>query len=380
MRLLDRYIIKSFLINYLLAFCVLLGMYILMDLIINFDRFTKVTTGMHISGTGLFLVIMRDIFDYYSYQLLVIFQQVCVAIPLLAAGFSMVRMTRSNELSAMLASGVSLYRVAAPIIICASFFSLLVIVDQEFLMPNYVDKLLRKQEEVGLTTISNKENRLDFLRDSDNSLIIASNYDSTAKTLSELKILKRDGKGMITGRNLADTAIWDPEYQSEPGVPRGAWIMKNSLQIDDTNNDPNTSATEKVKDSAYTTGLTPRQLDIVFRRKQAEYLSSAQIHDLIINSPALTQPQLEKIMHQRFTQPLMNVILLLIGIPFLLTRIPGRLMINMAYCAVVTGVCFVSTFVIFSMAGSVMPVLLGTWLPVLIFAPFSLVMLDNIKT
>ena len=175
-------------------------------------------------------------------------------------------------------------------------------------------------------------------------------------------------------------AVWNPDYQFGPGVT-GAWILKNAKQIDDRPGlDPNTIAADKPRDRAYNTGLTPRQLELVFRRKAAEYLSSTQIHDLIVGSPALTRPELEKIMHTRFTQPLMNIILLLIGIPFLLTRTPGRLVWNMGYCAVVTGICFVSTFVIFAMTGTVFPVLIGTWLPVLIFAPLSLVMLDTIKT
>jgi hypothetical protein len=76
----------------------------------------------------------------------------------------------------------------------------------------------------------------------------------------------------------------------------------------------------------------------------------------------------------------MNIVLLLIGIPFLLTREPNRLVINMFYCTAVTGVIFVATFVIFQMAGTQLDPLWGAWLPVLVFGPFSLVMLDLIKT
>jgi lipopolysaccharide export system permease protein len=381
MRLLDRYIIKSFLVNYLLAFGVLVGMYVLGDLIINIERFTKVSAQVDFRGMKLLWFILHDMLDFYSYQMLVIFQQVCVAIPLLAAGFTMVRMTRSNELTAILASGVSLYRVAAPIVVCAIFFSLLVIVDQELLMPACKDKLMRRHEDVGSLVNQSSEDPVYFLKDSDNSLLLASSYDKATQTLKDLRIVQRDPDGRPIGRILAATAVWAPDYQTAPSAPRGAWAMKDAVRIDDQpGNDPNIKAAEHVEDLAYNTGLTPRQLELVFQKKSAEYLSSAQIHELIVNSPALTRPELEKIMHIRFTQPVMNVILLLIGIPFLLTRTPGRLMVNMLYCGVVTTVCFVATFVIFSMAGTVLPVLLGAWLPVLIFAPMSLAMLDTIKT
>lgn len=121
MRLLDRYIIRSFLFNYLLAFGVLVGMYVLLDLIINVSNFTKGQTvaGQTTGDLATFVSLAGDILDYYSYQILVIFQQVAPAIPLLAAGFTMVRMTRHHELTGILASGVSLYRVATPIVLCA---------------------------------------------------------------------------------------------------------------------------------------------------------------------------------------------------------------------------------------------------------------------
>ncbi len=94
----------------------------------------------------------------------------------------------------------------------------------------------------------------------------------------------------------------------------------------------------------------------------------------------MTKPALEKIMYTRFTQPIMNVVMLLLGIPFLLTREPRRLIRNIMYCIAVAGVCFVGTFVMYQMAGRVVPSLLGAWLPVLIFGPLALAMLDAIKT
>ena len=41
MRILDRYILKAFLVNYLLALSVLVGMYILFDLIVNVQDFAR---------------------------------------------------------------------------------------------------------------------------------------------------------------------------------------------------------------------------------------------------------------------------------------------------------------------------------------------------
>lgn len=380
MRLLDRYIIRNFLLNYLLAFAVLVGMYTLLDLIINFDRFTKFAP----PGAGSvasFFNLLGDITDYYAYRMLVIFQQISAAIPLLAAGFTMVRMTRHNELTAMLASGVSLYRVALPIIFCALFFSGLVVIDQEILMPRFVDKLLRQHDEV--SHVPTRDDPLYFVRnDDDNSLLTASRYDPAARRMQDVRIIQRDKNGTPIRRIMASEAVWDPKAEVAPGAGiYGLWILKNARMVDDTGgDDPTRRVAEKIDFMPYRTRLTPEQLDLVFTKKAVDYLSSAQVQTLIQDSPEVTKTSLEKMMHIRFTQPIMNVILLMMGLPFLLTREPRQLIKNMIYCTAVTAFCFVATFVMFQAAGQALPPLLGAWLPVLLFGPLAVAMLDTIKT
>jgi lipopolysaccharide export system permease protein len=381
MRILDRYIIKSFVFNYLLALGVMVGMYTLLDLIVNFDSFTKSTAviaatqmaPVHTSALGLAGTAIWNILDYYSYQMLVIFQQVSGAIPLLAAGFTMVRMTRHHELTAMLASGVSLYRVAAPIVLVSIGFGLLSVVNQELIIsqPEVVQKLLRRQDEVGKTVI--KAQRIDFVEDSDGSLLYASDYDPVKMEMTGVNIVQRARDGSPIGHIVADSATWDPATAT--------WVMLGVVTSEDRlDADPTKRFAGKVPMEEYHTGLTPAQLDLMFQKKAVDYLSSRQVRDLAASSPPANQPMLYKIMYLRVTQPIMNIIMLLVGIPFLLTREPNRLIWNMVYCTVVSGFVFVATFVIFQMAGTKIDPLLGAWLPVMVFGPLAAVMLDIIKT
>ena len=41
MKILDRYVAKNFLIGYAIAFCVLIGLRIIIDLFVNLDEFTE---------------------------------------------------------------------------------------------------------------------------------------------------------------------------------------------------------------------------------------------------------------------------------------------------------------------------------------------------
>jgi len=405
MRILDRYIIKSFLTNYLLALGVMVGMYTLLDLIVNFYNLAKGATDTNTqglnpsdpaaakaaaeaeaaatqaaankSGSASAMDILGDMLDYYAFQLLVIFQQVSGAIPTLAAGFTMVRMTRHHELTAMLASGVSLYRVAAPIIIVSMGIAGLHVLNQEFIIsqPTIIEKLLRKHDEVN--QVVTRTDRLDFVVDSDGSLISAREYDPIKKQMKDVFIVQRDPNGAPLRHWVADTATWEVP----PGDLMENWVMRGVTSADDQGGtDRREQSAGKIPLLVYKTYLKPAQLDLIFQKKAVEYLSSTQVHKLIELSPPINQPMLYKIMHLRFTQPLMNLVMLLIGIPFLLTREPNRLVINMLYCTAVSGIVFVATFVIFQMGGTQLDPLLAAWLPVLIFGPFALVMLDLIHT
>jgi lipopolysaccharide export system permease protein len=377
MRILDRYIIKSFLVNYLLALGVMVGMYTLFDLIVNFENFAKAaTSGAATQAAPSAWSVLADMIDYYAYQMIVIFQLVSGAIPTLAAGFTMVRMTRHHELTAMLASGVSLYRVAAPIVLVSMAIAGIHVLNQEFIIsqPQVIEKLLRKHGEVNAPVT--RTDRLDFVVDGD-SLVSARVYDPAKKQMKDVFIVQRDKTGSAIRHWVADTATWE--------VPTGelteAWVMRGVISEDDASNIPaRQRPAMKEPILIYKTALTPEQLDLIFQKKAVDYLSSAQVHKLITFSPEINKPLLYKIMHLRFTQPLMNLVMLLIGIPFLLTREPNRLVINMFYCTAVSGIVFITTFVIFQMGGTQLDPLLSAWLPVLIFAPLALVMLDFIHT
>ncbi len=366
-------------INYLLALGVLTGLYVLLDLIINLEDFSRGAMAASQVAAPSTWEVVRDMVDYYSYQMLVIFQQVAGVIPTLAAGFTMVRMTRHHELTAMLASGVSLYRVAAPIILASMVLSALTVLNQEFVIsrPEIIEKLLRRHDEVKQS--SAKAEPLSFLRDRDNSLLSAGEYNPVTKTMRNIFIVDRDASGKPTGHTVAERAEWKiPE-----GKATETWIYYNVNSEDDTQRaSPDQRIAIPNVDVMYreNSTLTPEQIELFLSKKAVDYLSSRDVHKLAQFSPEMNQPLLYKIMHLRFTQPLMNIVMLLIGIPFLLTREPNRLVVNMLYCTAVSAVVFIATFVIFQMGGKRLDPLFAAWLPVLIFGPAAVVLMDFIKT
>jgi lipopolysaccharide export system permease protein len=81
--------------------------------------------------------------------------------------------------------------------------------------------------------------------------------------------------------------------------------------------------------------------------------------------------------HGRIVQPLLDVILLFLGLPLVMTRENRNVFVAMALCAVVT-LAFLLVVIVFQKLGGVyalgMSPALGVWLPLMIFAPLAVEM------
>src|SRR5215218_8431140 len=150
MKILDRYVLYTFLKNYLISFMVLIGLYIVLDMVFNFDELAEVQskTAGGAGGFASVLAMLRSIGDYYFYQTFRIFAHLSGVIPVVAAAFTLIRLSRFNELTASLAAGVPLHRTAMPIIIAAVVLNFLLVIDQEMLVPQMIPKLVRKHDEL----------------------------------------------------------------------------------------------------------------------------------------------------------------------------------------------------------------------------------------
>ena len=137
--ILDRYILRALLINYGIALAVMVSLYVVLDLFVNMDEFTE-------QGYALPTVI-RNIVDYYAPNLLLYFAQLSGVITLFACLASLARMRKFNELTAVLASGVSLHRVAAPIITFGLVSTALLVIDSEWLIPAVAHRLARDRDD-----------------------------------------------------------------------------------------------------------------------------------------------------------------------------------------------------------------------------------------
>jgi lipopolysaccharide export system permease protein len=108
LRILDRHVLREFVLYLLLGLCTFVGIYLIVDLFEKIDTFVD-----HQAALSLILT-------YYLYKLPVIVVQVLPLAMLLAAILSLGAMRRLNEVTAMQSCGLSPLRITLPILILAA--------------------------------------------------------------------------------------------------------------------------------------------------------------------------------------------------------------------------------------------------------------------
>jgi lipopolysaccharide export LptBFGC system permease protein LptF len=138
MKTLDRYIVKTFLSSVLAVFISLLMLRVVLDMFINMDEFASSGEGV---GGAIYAIV-----SYYGYQVFCYVMELGGIIIVLSAVFTIWRMNRTNELTAMLASGISLHRVVWPIVGLSILLGGVLLIDQEIIIPRIASKLIRDRD------------------------------------------------------------------------------------------------------------------------------------------------------------------------------------------------------------------------------------------
>jgi lipopolysaccharide export system permease protein len=132
MRIHDRYLLRQYLKILFFSVLAFVVIYITVDIFEEIDNFIDHEARI------------RDIVAYYFYSIPFILTYIIPVSLLLGTVFSMGIMSRRNELTALIASGVSLVRIAAPILVTA----LLISVGSTYFNDVVVSKANRKNKEI----------------------------------------------------------------------------------------------------------------------------------------------------------------------------------------------------------------------------------------
>ncbi len=202
MRILDRYVLKNFLVPFLLCFLGFLAIWLVFDLSDNGPDFIQAK------------VSPLRIAYFYATQLP---QIAVISLPvglLLALLYSLSRMSRSNEIISMLTAGRSVVRILFPLMGMGVVISLASLALNYKLAPHsdqtkkaVLDQINGKDKNSGI------EAQL-FRNRADNRMWYVQEMKKGADDLHGIHIIQQDPEGNITTKWYARRALFDPDTKT----------------------------------------------------------------------------------------------------------------------------------------------------------------------
>jgi len=378
MNIIDRYILSSFVKNYLISLMVLVGMYVALDMVFNFGNLTQA-----LPTTENYTVwhVTYDIGDFYFYKAFFFFVHLSGMIAVVAAAFTVVRLSRLNEMTALLAAGTPLTRVVMPVIIAGVVLNVILLpIDQEVIIPKMIPKLMRDHGDIHESSL--KMYPVNMMEDPAGGLFNAARYSPPGKyspaKIEYLDVIERDKNLQPVGHLYADEAVWNMNLKR--------WDLTNGFSVPIAAPQEQVAMAHETPRAFYKTLMTPDEIALNLGKEYIQLLPLQKINQLL-NLNRYGTIDLLRAKHLRVAQWLLNVFLLLLAMSTVLTRDPGKLKTSAMKCLLLTGLCMGSVFVTYQMAATppspqlinLWPALMA-WVPIFIFGPLSIFLMSQVKT
>lgn len=373
MGLLDRYIARQFLFNVVAITVILFSFVLLVDISLNMDRYLRVAeASLRDDGAdepALRAQVTRAgylIFDLWWPRLLQLFNFTLGLALVAAMGFTCAQLVRRRELVAVLASGQSLRRVARPIVVVAIGFIGLQIANQELVLPRIAPLLTRDPGQAGTRSLGST--RVPLTTDGAGNVFYARAFDADNETIEGLTVWFRHPETrQAIARVEADSARWED----------GAWQLSGATWIHLT-----TTGRVPERDSLGAT-LDPTTLKMRQFRGLGQNLSWQRIDQMLERDELMddfTRDRLTRIQLGRVSVWGGNLLVLLLTMPFFLTRVPRNMALQSLKCAPIAIIALVGTILGASIAIPGAPAAVGAFIPLMILAPAALASLSMIRT
>jgi lipopolysaccharide export system permease protein len=385
MRILDRQRYWAFLKAYVICFTALVGLYVVIDAFSNFDEFTKRATRAS--------EIFRIMGWYYLVHMTEFYDRLCGVIGMMAAIFTVTWMQRNNELLAMLAAGISTQRVIRPVIYSSMIVSLLAVANQELIMPDYAEELMKSHDDDGERKV-----RVIGRYDANHIYIHGSEADRKTQTVLALNAtFPVEVFGALRELECKQARYFPESSRSTP--LRGGWLLRGSrinLPIEPDQQEPRILVKldndkgfppplGEVADLGGETYFFRTTLTFASVTRRRQWYQYAPTLDLLrgLTDPANGPERLDiaVFLHNRLIRPLMGLALLFLSLPQVLGGY-GRNMfiglgISLGTAAVFYALSFVSQYL---GAHEVISPEMAAWAPLIGFGTLAVARWDAIRT
>jgi lipopolysaccharide export system permease protein len=364
-KLLDRYVLGIFLPALVVFSFTLLFLFVAVDLAAKLARFFALKE-VHL---------IPFMIQYYLFRIPMLANILIPSVMLFAPTFTVVKLARSNEILPIAAAGISLRRMSLPFIVAAVLSGLCMAAVDEFVLPGLGERISEDEELVlGGATSLNVEAY------DGHTLIWAKQMDLTQKTLSGgVYINLLDDAMQPVEMITAKRCQWDAKLKRWIAFEGTVEHPAELIQIKGSK--PRTRKEELPPEGYVVESALP--LDAIRRP------TSLTSHFIFATMSSLIQdmrkyphlPSYTIKVHTRFSLPFSPIVLLLLGLPVVMTPHSKTFITSLVFCFVVAVGYYLVHFTCLDLGNKgMLPPVWAAWLPVGLFGTVGLAGFSRMRT
>jgi len=369
MNIIDRYLLRQFLQNFVICFMSLTGVYVVFDAFTNLEAFMGLAKG---------LTLMKIIVAYYGYQSLFFFDRISSLLVLMSAMFTMAWIQRHHEMTALMAAGVSRIRVVAPVLVASVAIIFLAVINREIVIPRIKDQLAMRPADLKGSVIE------ELLPEYDNAtdvLIEGRCAITDKKQIEQPVFVVPPDKPSLCEYGKQWSAALAQYMPAKDGRPTG-YLLTDVTEPKNLGQRPSLALDGRpvlITPHDHPEWLKPNEAFVVSDVTVDEltggmilrrFASTGELIWALRNTSTYFSPDVRVTIHARILQPLLDITLLFLGLPLVAARDNRNVFVAIGVCMGLVALFFIVAIACQQLgANCLIPPSLAAWAPLMVFVP-----------
>jgi len=358
--LLDRYVFRSFMGVFFVVQLGLVSIFLVANLTETMDSILENSIGVEV------------VLDYYKYLSLQAYYDVAPIAVLLTTLITFGMLSRSNEVTAVKALGVSLYRLSIPAAVAAAAITLVSFALEAAVLPASNQKVARLKDQIGGEKIRTyRRADRNWLFGQGRYIYNYRAYDGAGQALSNLQVFEFDDETFELTRRLYSSRA---EYVGDAWLFDAGWtaVFSRGKVVDFSKFD--TPAIDAYPE-------TPDYFESEFRLPQSMNYPDLKRYIESIESSGRNVPQMLVALYKKISFPVICFVMALVALPFSF-RLGRKGALYGAGFGVMLGMVFFGVFAFFTTLGETgaLPALAAVWSPNIAFALCAIYLFLGVET
>ncbi|HEY2294467.1 MAG TPA: LPS export ABC transporter permease LptF [Thermoanaerobaculia bacterium] len=359
--LMDRYVSRLFSWVFLLVVLSGVSLFIIFDLSENFDEILK-----HKVGSGVVL-------SYYKYLSLQMFYDIAPIVVLVATLLTFSLLSRTNEITAAKALGMSLYRLSLPAVAVALVVTVFCGYLESWVLPASNEKVAKLKDRIKGKVTARTYRRADhqWLFGQGRYIYNYIHYDPRQASLQRLQVFDFDDQHRLARRLFSESTRY---------VGDDAWVFNNgwarSFQGVDV-----TAYTRFPEPKIVRFPETPAYFDSEIRPPEQMRYGELKGYIQELKESGQSVPELQVQLEEKIALPVASLIMSLVALPFAF-RLGRQGALYGIGVSLVLGIAFMAVYAFFTKMGAAgaLPPSVAVWSPAAVFSLLSGYLFLGVRT